>query len=258
MRYLRSGRFTVLCLSLFAIVFATAICKNGWSQSLEQSAETQPDPGAKDPSDLPRSGEISLKIDALVTPLAKSNNYAGNVLVANGEKVFFSRSYGKTDIEKDLDHDLETRFFLRSASMIFTSTAILKLVDEGKLSLQAPLSKFLPEFKRANEITIHHMLAQRSGIPAIGSQGGIRRALLLKYTHKPHSPNDLVDYVLDYDLLFEPEEEYNHGKSEYNILAYIIEKVTGLSYGEYLEEAIFRPLGMKNSGHFGKKASNTA
>ena len=79
----------------FCDCFATAICKNGWSQSLEQSAETQPDAAAKDSSNLPRSGEISLKIDALVTPLAVSNNYAGNVLVANGEKILFSRSYGE-------------------------------------------------------------------------------------------------------------------------------------------------------------------
>ncbi len=191
------------------------------------------------------------KINALITPLSETNNYAGNVLVSKEGEVIYSQSFGKNDYLKGIDHNFSSKFFLCSGSMIFTSTAIMKLVDEGKLSLDDPLSKFIPEIKRSDEITIHHMLAQRSGIPGIGTVGGLSRAFLLNYQKQPHTPKELVDYIIDYDLLYDPGTNYNHGKSEYNILAYVIEKVSGLSFGEYLNKSIFHPLGMYNSGHYG-------
>ena len=190
---------------------------------------------------------LELKVDQLVLPLLKTNNFSGSILVSENGKVIFSKSYGAMNLEYNLNNKLHTKFFLASVSMIFTSAAIMKLHDEGKLSIYDTLSEFYPDYKNGNLITLDHMLAQRSGIPAIGSSGNVNYDRLTKFAH---STEELIEYFKDYDLLFSPGEKYNHGRSEYILLANIIEKVSGKSFGLYLKDEIFSPLGMSNTGHY--------
>lgn len=190
---------------------------------------------------------ISEQIDGLINPYVATNNYSGSVAVYKDGKMLLSKAYGKMNRSYDLDNHVDSKFFLASVSMIFTSAAIMKLVDEGKIKLDDPLSKYLPDYKHGSRITIHDMLAQRSGIPRPGNGGNI---VYNDITRFAHSTEELIEYFDDYDLLFEPGTEYKHERSDYIMLAKIIEKTSGLSFGEYLRTKIFDPLEMTHTGHF--------
>lgn len=189
---------------------------------------------------------VSDKVNSIMDPLVSSNNYAGNVLIIKNGSTIFSKSYGMMDEENQLENSEETKFFLASASMIFTSAAIMKLVDEGKISTTDNLTQFFPEYKNGDKITIHHMLAQRSGIPALDA--GMSTFNLKR--NKPHTTAELIEYFKNERLLFDPGSDYSHGRSEYILLAAIIEKISGQPFEDYLGESIFEPLGMHNSGHY--------
>ena len=189
---------------------------------------------------------VSGKVNSIMNPLVSSNNYAGNVLIIKKGSTIFSESYGMMDEENQLENSKEIKFFLASASMIFTSAAIMKLVDEGRISTTDNLAKFFPNYKNGDQITIHHMLAQRSGIPAW--DGGMRIANFNR--NKPHTTAELIEYFKDDELLFEPGSDYSHGRSEYILLVAIIEKISRQSFEDYLRESIFEPLSMHNSGHY--------
>jgi len=188
----------------------------------------------------------SKEIDALIKPYVETNNFSGSVLVAQNGKPVFSKAYGQMNRSYRLPNTTQTKFYLASVSMIFTSAAIMKLVEEKKLSLEDPLSKYLPDYKQGNRLTLHNLLSQRSGIPAIGDNKKVDYDSITKFTH---TLDKLINYFKDDTLLFTPNSKYNHGRSDYIILAYIIEKVTGKPFGTYLKEVIFAPLGMTNTGH---------
>jgi CubicO group peptidase (beta-lactamase class C family) len=188
----------------------------------------------------------SSEINALIKPYVETNNFSGSVLIAQQGQIIFSNAYGQMNRAYGIKNSAQTKFYLASVSMIFTSAAIMKLVEEKKLSLDDPLSKYLPDYKQGNRLTLHNLLSQRSGIPAIGDNRKVDYDSMTKF---PHTPEKLISYIKDDSLLFAPDSKYNHGRSDYIILAYIIEKITGKSFGAYLKETIFGPLGMTNTGH---------
>jgi CubicO group peptidase (beta-lactamase class C family) len=190
---------------------------------------------------------LPVQVDHIVQPYLQTNNFSGTVLISQHGKIIFSKAYGKMSREYGVPNHTNTKFMLASVSMIFTSAAIMKLQEAGKLSVNDSLSKYFPDYKYANRLTLHDLLAQRSGIPAIGTGGNVTYDSMTKFHH---SPQQLYAYFKDYDLLFQPGEKYNHGRSDYILLALIIEKVSGKGFRQYLKEEIFMPLGMVNTGHY--------
>lgn len=194
-----------------------------------------------------QQSQFAAEADQLILPLVETNNYSGSLLISHKGKRILARSYGKMSREFDREAQLDSKFFLASVSMIFTSAAVMKLVERGQISLEDKLSQYFPEYKHAEKMSIHHLLAQRSGIPAIGAEANVDYDSMTKFIH---TPAQLYAYFQDYDLLYSPGERYNHGRSEYILLALLIERISGKSFGSFLQDEIFRPLGMENSGHF--------
>ena len=186
------------------------------------------------------------KVDQLIKPYVETNNYSGSIFVSQNGKTIWSKAYGQMNKTYQLPNTVETKFYIASVSMIFTSAAIIKLTEEKKLSLDDPVSKYIPQLKNADRLTLHHLMSQRSGIPPIGQNKKVNYDSITKFGH---SLEQLIAYFKDDELLFEPNSKYNHGRSDYILLAYIIEKVTGRSFGDYLKETIFDPLKMTNTGH---------
>jgi CubicO group peptidase (beta-lactamase class C family) len=124
---------------------------------------------------------------------------------------------------------------------------IMQLAEQGKLKLDAPISTYLPDYpkKSGDVITIHHLLTHSSGIPNMTSFPGFGKDVM----RNSYSPVQLVNISADSTLQFEPGKKYAYSNSGYLLLGYIIEKLTGKSYEQVLQENIFTPLKMNNTGY---------
>ena len=188
------------------------------------------------------------KIDELIDPISSSNNFSGSVLVKKQGSIIISKSYGYFDRENRIKNTSESKFLIGSISAMFTSTAILQLVEEGKINLDDKLVKFIPNIPNGEKITIHQLLTERSGLPRVVSEAD---GSYSKLTQKSHTLDELVDFIRKVEPIAVPGMKYRHSGSSYILLAKIIELLSGKSYGEYLGENIFSPLGMINTGHYG-------
>lgn len=187
---------------------------------------------------------LETKIDKYLAPLIATNNFSGVVLVAKEDTVVFQKGYGRANLEHDVAMTPETVFHVASVSKPFTAAAILKLAERGRIDLRAPLTRIIPDYPNGSRLTVHHLLSHTSGIPNINN---FPEYDTIQFT--PHTPEELVAYFKDKPLEFEPGAKYRYSNSNYNLLALIVEKVSGLAYGEFLSRELFRPLGLAHTGH---------
>ena len=168
--------------------------------------------------------------------------FTGTVLVMKQNKVLLRKAYGMADREWNIPNTPETKFEIGSLTKQFTAACILQLVEEGKLSLEDKLSKFLPKFPKADSVTIHMLLNHTSGIANYTAQ------LSFMNVATQHLGQDsMISFIAGKSYTASPGSKFNYTNSGYFLLGYIIEKVSGLSYGNYLEKNIFSKLGMTNS-----------
>lgn len=188
--------------------------------------------------------ELEARVDTYVQPYVDGNNFSGSVLIAEKGKVLLSKGYGMADYELSVRNTPHTRFHVASVSKSFTAAAVLILQERGKLNVEDHLTKYIPDYPNGDQITIHHLLTHRSGVPNVNN--------LPVYAEKSRSRLTLAEIIQmfkDKPLEFAPGTRYRYSNSNYNLLALIIEKISGQSYGQFLEENIFRPLGMKDTGN---------
>jgi CubicO group peptidase (beta-lactamase class C family) len=168
---------------------------------------------------------------------------AAAVLVSKNGNIIYKKAFGYADIEKKTKATPETKFRIGSITKQFTAAAILKLQEENKLQVTDKLSKFLPDFPRAEEVTIHHLLTHTSGIHSYTSKEDF-----VKRAGSYISTAELIDFFKNDPYDFNPGEQYRYNNSAYFLLGYIVEKASGKGYSQYLKDTFFDPLGMKNSG----------
>lgn len=187
------------------------------------------------------SGDVL--IDEIYKPF-QSKLFSGvAVLVSQNGKVLYKKSYGYADAEKKVPVNPATKFRIGSVTKQFTASAILKLQEEGKLKVTDKLSKYFPDFPRGDEVTLHHLLTHTSGIHSYtGKPDFIARVV------KPVTNDSLLAYFRNDPYDFNPGDRYQYNNSGYFLLGYIIEKVSGKSYSQYLTDNFFTPLNMTNTG----------
>lgn len=196
------------------------------------------------------SGErrLEFQVDAYVKPYMDIGSFNGTVLIARNGKVLLSKGYGMANYELNVPNTPQTKFHLASISKTFTAAAIIMLQERGLLSFNDPLTKFIPDYQNGDKITVHHLLTNTSGIPNINNFPEYDA-----WSKFPHTPEDLIEKFKNKPLDFEPGRRgYIESNGNYNLLAFIIEKLSGKSYGEFLEQNIFAPLEMKDTGHDGR------
>jgi CubicO group peptidase (beta-lactamase class C family) len=198
------------------------------------------------------------KLDKLISAYAEYGKFNGSVLVAERGKVIYKKGFGLADMEWNIPNQPDTKHRLGSITKQFTAMLIMQMVEQGKLKLDVPISSYLPDYPKKNGdvITIHHLLTHSSGIPNMTSFPGF----LKNISPNAYSPVQLVNLFADSTLQFKPGERYAYSNSGYIVLGYIIEKVTGKSYEQVLQENIFTPLRMNNTGydHHGPLLKNRA
>ncbi|TPG38887.1 serine hydrolase [Flavobacterium pectinovorum] len=187
------------------------------------------------------------QIDQLLTKYNEYGQFNGSALVSENGKIIFKKGYGSANMEWDIPNQPDTKFRLGSVSKQFTSLLIIKLVEEGKIKLDVPITTYLPDYPKANgdKITIHNLLTHTSGIPNFTSFPNFYKDL----SRNPYSPEEFVKTFSNLPLEFTPGEKFSYSNSGYFVLGYIIEKITGKSYEQYLQEIIFTPLKMVNTGY---------
>jgi CubicO group peptidase (beta-lactamase class C family) len=184
------------------------------------------------------------EIDTYIEPFVKAAGFSGTVLIAKGGEILVNKGYGMANYEWEVPNTPGTIFQIASISKSFTAAALMILEERGLLSVADPLTKFIPDYPNGDKITVHHLLTHTSGIPNIND--------FPEYSQKSRFPNTLEQIIAMFKnkaLDQEPGASYRYSNSNYNLLAYIIEKVSGKSYGDFLRENIFEPLGMANTGH---------
>lgn len=178
----------------------------------------------------------ALKIDNYL----KNGNFNGTILITHHEKIILKKGYGYANFEYNIANTPQTKFLIASNTKSFTALAIMQLQEKKLLTIHDKLNKYIPDFPHGDTITIHHLLTHSSGIKNYYKQwADVCNCKNLE---------EMVTRFKVWDLEFEPGTRYNYSNSNYTLLAYIIEKVSGINYEEFLRENIFKPLGMNNTG----------
>jgi D-alanyl-D-alanine carboxypeptidase len=177
--------------------------------------------------------------------LAGEDELSGAVLVAKDDRGLFSHPYGLADRKRRIPNTIRTRFRIGSMNKMFTATAILQLVEAGKVKLTAPLGTYLPDYPNrdvATKVTIHQLLTHTGGTGDIfGPDFDAHRKEL----------RTLADYVKLYGkrgLEFKPGSRWAYSNYGFILLGVVIEKVTGHGYYDYVQEHVYAPAGMTRSG----------
>jgi len=187
------------------------------------------------------------KVDAYLQPFIDAGGFSGAVLIARRGHVLLAKGYGLASREFDVPATSRTKFQIASLSKSFTAAAILLLQERGLLDVRDPLSRFLPDYQAGDRITLHNLLTHTSGIPNVNDFPEYDRE-----SRFPHTLAQTIALFKDKPLRFGPGARYEYSNSNYNLLAGVIEVVSGQSYGDFLDQNIFAPLEMRDTGHRGR------
>ncbi|MCO1335080.1 beta-lactamase family protein [Microbulbifer sp. OS29] len=166
----------------------------------------------------------------------ESEGFVGTILVKKNGVDTLRKGFGFANKELPLPNGINTRYRVGSLSKTLTALAIVQLKNSGEISdYDTPVSEFIPDYPGGEKITIRHLLTHRSGIPEFFN--GVDH-------HHTFSPLELVNLSKNSPLEFEPGEKYSYSNSNYILLGYLIELLSGQSYTEFLSRNILEPLGM--------------
>jgi len=194
---------------------------------------------------LSAEAQLVSQIDKGVTSLVEQDRFSGSVLVARDGKVLLSKGYGMANIELGVPNTPQTKFRLASITKQFTAMAILQLQQQGKLNVQDPICQHIQDCPEAwQPITIQHLLTHTSGIHDYTGDADSLTARKQTFT-----PAKIIALFYDLPLDFTPGTTFSYSNSGYIVLGQIIEQVSGESYATFLQENIFGPLQMLNTGY---------
>ncbi len=193
---------------------------------------------------LEAASTIEEKVDEYLKTFVKNDRFNGAILIAKNDKILLSKGYGYANRELGIQNIPEMKFRLGSVTKQFTAMLLMQLHERGELSIHDPIAKYLPDYPDGDQITIHHLMSHTAGIPNFTSFPDYIKTMMIQATLE-----ELIDRFRDKPLEFEPGNQFSYSNSGYILLGYIIEKVTGQPYGDYVSEHIFDVADMHNSGY---------
>ncbi|MCK5462396.1 MAG: beta-lactamase family protein, partial [Bacteroidales bacterium] len=183
------------------------------------------------------------QFDTLLMKKFNTDEPGGTVLVVKKGEVIYRKAFETANLELDVDMNPEYIFRIGSITKQFTACAILKLMEEGKLSLQDDITKHIKDYPtHGHTITIEHLLTHTSGIKSYTSMDNLKTEM-----RNDRTPEKLIEYFKNEPMEFAPGEKYRYNNSAYAILGYVIEILSGKTYAEYIDSVFFQPLDMRNS-----------
>lgn len=188
--------------------------------------------------------EVARRVELVLDRFKSRSEFVGlSVAVARGDDIVIERGFGVADLEWNQPVDASTVFGIGSITKQFTAASIMKLVEEGKLGLEDPLSQFLPEFETGGHtVTIRQLLNHTSGIPEYAT---------LEYWQKTSrldlSQGEVINLITGVPLDFEPGTSWRYSNTNYRLLGMVIEKLRKRPLGDVLRDEFFTPLGLNHT-----------
>ncbi|MET3035578.1 serine hydrolase domain-containing protein [Chryseobacterium sp. NRRL B-14859] len=183
------------------------------------------------------------KIDSLIlTEFGNKNEPGGVFMVTRKGKPVYRKAFGKANLELDVNMNPDNVFQIGSMTKQFTAVAVLMLEQQGKLSVNDPLSKYIEDYPGGDKITLHHLLTHTSGIKDF-----TKMKSLPSIAQKEMKPEAMVDFFKNEPVDFAPGEKFDYNNSGYVVLGYIIERVSGDTYENFIQKNIFDKAGMNHS-----------
>ena len=193
----------------------------------------------------PTPAEFASYADALLSKDYRDDAPGVAVLVMRGDEVLYRGARGEADVVADVPLKPGDHFRIGSVTKQFAAAGLLTLVDAGKVSLDDPLSKYLPDYPGAANITIDQLLNHTSGIRSYTEIPGVMDGPI----QRDVTTAQLVDYFKDEKPAFAPGEAWGYNNSGYVLVGAVIEVASGQPWHQYLDQVLFKPLGMKDTGY---------
>lgn len=195
-----------------------------------------------------RLQETSRSLDALLSAYHAAGKFNGSVLVVRDGRTLLDKGYGPASFEQGVPNGPGTRHWYASVSKVFTATAIFRLVDQGRLSLDAKVSDLLPDYRKdtGSRVTVRMLLNHTSGIPDYMHLPGTgREGFAREVGQEPIALKPFIARWCSADLAFEPGSQWSYSNSGYVLLGAIAEAVTGKPFQRVLQEEVLEPAGVK-------------
>jgi len=190
---------------------------------------------------------ITRYVDSVANAAVNEHRTPGvSIAIVKNGRTILAKGYGYADLENDVPATPETVFRIGSVTKQFTAAAIMRLAEQGKLSLDDTLQKFVPTFpSQGNRVTVRHLLNHTSGIKNYTGLGAKwQRVMRLDL-----APDSMVALFANEPFDFKPGDAWMYDNSGYFLLGMIVEKVSGKTYGQYLQDEFFTPLGLKGTSY---------
>lgn len=190
--------------------------------------------------------QLRENVDRLITGLIKADQFSGVILIAKNGKPVYQRASGLANRAWNVQNRMGTKFNVASIGKMFTAVAIAQLAEQGKLSFDDPLGKWVPDYpdqEIAGKVTVHHLLTHTSGLKEANTpDNSFRRGFRAIKDYLPTAPGDT--------LKFEPGTKLDYNSYNYLLLGAIVEKASGEDYYAYVREHIYKPSGMTDTDCF--------
>ena len=187
------------------------------------------------------------KLDLYFQTLENNNKFMGSVALSENGKTIYTKTIGFSDVESKTKPNETTKYRIGSISKSFTSALVFKAVEENKLSLNTKISKYFPNIKNADKITVSNLLNHRSGIHSFTDNENY-----LSWNTQKKSEEELLKIIEDGGSDFEPDTKADYSNSNYVLLSFILEEIYKKPYSEILQEKIIKPISLKNTYAGGK------
>jgi CubicO group peptidase (beta-lactamase class C family) len=196
--------------------------------------------------------DVARELERYLAKLSDVDVFSGAVLVAKDGQPFFVRAYGLAHREAGTPNRVDTRFNLGSMNKMFTAVSVAQLAQQGKLSFDEPIAKFLPDYPRdvAEKVTVHHLLTHTSGLGDFFGPEFFAEA-----KDRVRAPRDYFPLFADRPLEFEPGTDWRYSNAGFIVLGAIIEAVSSRDYFDYVREHVYTPAGMTGSDSFERDAA---
>lgn len=189
----------------------------------------------------------SAKLDSLFALVDENEKLMGSLSIFKAGEEIYSKSIGFADVENNVVANNKTRYRIGSISKTFTVALIMQMIENGKLSLDAPLEKYYPEIPNASVIRIEDLMSHQSGLFNFTNDSEY-----LEYLEEGKTKEELLNIFKEKGTVFEPKEKTEYSNTNYVLLTFIAEDISGKSFSQLLKENISKPLGLNDTYYGGK------